>query len=58
MRTTGLTRDEAASEFGRRGHNGAVDSIVLLTGLMRDEAASELGCRGHDGCWDEGGETH
>ncbi len=50
--STGLSWDEAAKEFGCRGHDGAVESIVASTGLSWDEAAKELGCRGHDGVVD------
>jgi hypothetical protein len=35
MRTTGPTREEAASELGRRGHDGAVNSIVHSAGFTR-----------------------
>jgi hypothetical protein len=47
--STGLSRDEAAKELSRRGHDVAVDRIVALTGLLRDEATKELGRRSHDG---------
>jgi hypothetical protein len=46
---TGLSRDEAASELGLCGHEGAINSITAATGLSRDEATSELGRHGHKG---------
>jgi hypothetical protein len=45
----GLSREQAASELGFRGYDGAVNSIVALTGLSREQAASELACHAHDG---------
>jgi hypothetical protein len=49
------TTEEAASELGKRGHQGAVSTVAnqikKLTGVepTTEEAASKLGKRGHQG---------
>ncbi len=48
----GISTAEARSEFSRRGHTGAVDSIASQMGISTAEASSELNRRAYAGAVD------